>query len=126
MRWKIIPKGADRKLGVAFYTGEEVVELRKIKGKIRQVVTAKHVFEGEKVIVAAGYASRKILGTVGIDVPMSNDLIEALVTEVEPKMFAQMLGTADADFYGHQTDHGSFVFGGASGMETVNNEDAGI
>ena len=118
MRWKIIPKGSDRKLGVAFYTGEEVVELRKIKGKIRQVVTAKHVFEGEKVIVAAGYASRKILGTVGIDVPMSNDLIEAL--------FAQMLGTADADFYGHQTDHGSFVFGGASGMETVNNEDAGI
>ena len=88
--------------------------------------TAKHVFEGEKVIVAAGYASRKILGTVGIDVPMSNDLIEALVTEAEPKMFAQMLGTADADFYGHQTDHGSFVFGGASGMETVNNEDAGI
>lgn len=78
------------------------------------------------LIVAAGYASRRILGTVGIDVPMSNDLIEALVTEAEPKMFAQMLGTADADFYGHQTDHGSFVFGGASGMETVNNEDAGI
>ena len=101
MRWKIIPNGAARKLGVAFYTGEEVVELRKIKGKIRKVVTAKHVFEGEKVIVAAGYASRKILGTVGIDVPMSNDLIEALVTEAEPKMFAQMLGTADADFYGH-------------------------
>lgn len=111
-----------RKLGVAFYTGEEVVELRKIRGKIRQVVTRKNVYEGEKVIVAAGYASRKILGTVGIDIPMSNDLIEALVTEAEPKMFAQMLGTADADFYGHQTDHGSFVFGGASGLETVNKD----
>lgn len=123
---KLVKGIVARELGVAFYTGEEVVELRKIKGKIRQVVTAKHVFEGEKVIVAAGYVSRKILGTVGIDVPMSNDLIEALVTEAEPKMFAQMLGTADADFYGHQTDHGSFVFGGASGMETVNNEDAGI
>ena len=111
-----------RRLGVAFYTGEEVVELRKIRGKIRQVVTRKNVYEGEKVIVAAGYASRKILGTVGIDIPMSNDLIEALVTEAEPKMFAQMLGTADADFYGHQTDHGSFVFGGASGLETVNKD----
>ena len=72
--------------------------------------------------MAAGYASRKLLGTVGIDVPMSNDLIEALVTEAEPKMFGQMLGTADADFYGHQTDHGSFVFGGASGFETVNKD----
>ena len=33
-----------------------------------------------------------------------------------------MLGTADADFYGHQTDHGSFVFGGASGFESVNKD----
>ena len=109
-----------RALGVAFYTGEEVVEIRKIKGKARQIVTKKNLFEGETILVAAGYESRAILNTVGIDVPMSNVLIEALVTEAEPKMFPQMLGTADADFYGHQTDHGSFVFGGASGFEEVN------
>ena len=60
--------------------------------------------------------------SAGIDIPMSKDLIEALVTEAEPKMFPQMLGTADADFYGHQTNHGSFVFGGASGFETVNKD----
>lgn len=109
-----------RAMGVRFMTGEEVVEIRKMKGKARQVVTKKNVYEGEKIIVAAGYESREIVKTVGIDVPMSNVLIEALVTEAEPKMFAQMLGTADADFYGHQTDHGSFVFGGASGLEEVN------
>lgn len=113
---------AARRMGVQFYTGQEVVEIRKIKGQARMVVTTKDVFEGNKIIVAAGYASRKILGTVGIDVPMSNDLIEALVTEAEPQMFPQMLGTADADFYGHQTNHGSFVFGGASGYETVNKD----
>lgn len=109
-----------RALGVKFYTGEEVVEIRKIKGSARQVVTKKNMFEGEKIIVAAGYESRAITNTVGIDIPMSNVLIEALVTEAEPKMFNQMLGTADADFYGHQTEHGSFVFGGASGFEEVN------
>lgn len=109
-----------RALGVKFYTGEEVVEIRKIKGFARQVVTKKNIFEGEKIIVAAGYESRAITNTVGIDIPMSNVLIEALVTEAEPKMFNQMLGTADADFYGHQTEHGSFVFGGASGFEEVN------
>ena len=48
------------------------------------------------------------------------------MTEAEPKMFAQMLGTADADFYGHQTDHGSFVFGGASGMESVNKDNGNM
>lgn len=108
-----------RALGVRFITGEEVVELQKIKGKLRRVVTKKNVYEGEKVIVAAGYESRSIIQSVGIDVPMRAELIEALVTEAEPKMFEQMLGTADADFYGHQTDHGSFVFGGASGLEST-------
>ena len=37
-------------------------------------------------------------------------------------MFDQMLGTAEADFYGHQTKHGSFVFGGTSGFEAVNKD----
>lgn len=113
---------AARRLGVQFYTGEEVTELQTIKGKARRVITKKNVFEGEKIIVAAGYESRWILESVGIDIPMSKDLIEALVTEAEAPMFPQMLGTADADFYGHQTDHGSFVFGGASGFETVNKD----
>lgn len=109
-----------RALGVRFITGEEVVEIRKVKGVARKVVTRNNIYEGGKIIVAAGYESRAILNTVGIDVPMSNVLIECLVTEAEPEMFPQMLGTADADFYGHQTEHGSFVFGGASGFEEVN------
>lgn len=111
-----------RDLGVCFYTGEEVVQIQKVRGKARRVITKKNVYEGEKIIVAAGYESRKIAETVGIDIPMRKELIEALVTEAEPKMFPQMLGTADADFYGHQTDHGSFVFGGASGFESVNKD----
>lgn len=115
-----------RALGVRFCTGEEVIKIQKIKGKIRRVITSKEVYEGETVIVAAGYESRAIASTVGIDIPMRKELIEALVTEAEPKMFAQMLGTADADFYGHQTNHGSFVFGGASGMESVNRDNGGM
>lgn len=111
-----------RKLGVRFITGEKVVALRTIKGKMRQVVTENNIYEGEKVLVAAGYASRAILGTVGIDVPMTTSLLECLVTETEPHMFDQMLGTAEADFYGHQTKHGSFVFGGSSGLEPFNKD----
>ena len=41
-----------------------------------------------------------------------------MVTEAQPVMFEQMLGTAEAgSFYGHQTEHGSFVFGGRTGRE---------
>ena len=113
---------AARRLGVRFYTGEPVRELRKVKGRLRRVITGSGVFEADAVVVAAGYASRKILATVDIDVPVNELLIECLVTEAEPPMFEQMLGTADADFYGHQTKHGSFVFGGESGFEAYSKD----
>ena len=107
-----------RRLGAHFISGEKVVELRKIKGAARQVVTASgNVYEGDKIILAAGYESRFIASTVGIDVPMQQVLLETLVTEAVGPMFWQMLGTADADFYGHQTEHGSFVFGLNSGLD---------
>ncbi|MCD7856159.1 MAG: FAD-binding oxidoreductase [Clostridiales bacterium] len=107
-----------RRLGVRFITGEKAVELKKMKGKLRKVICESgNVYEGETIVLAAGYESRKIAETIGIDIPMQKILLEALVTEAEPHMFDQMLGTAEADFYGHQTKHGSFVFGGSSGYE---------
>lgn len=106
-----------RELGVHFITGEKVKRLRKVRGRVRDVITENGVYNGDYVVVAAGYASKKILDTVGINIPMHKTLAECLVTEAEPHMFNQMLGTAEADFYGHQSDHGSFVFGGMSGME---------
>ncbi len=106
-----------RELGARFITGETVREIRKLRGAARQVVTQNNTYEGDKIIVAAGLGSRSILNTVGIDVPMSPVLLETLVTEAAPPMFYQMLGTAAADFYGHQSTHGSFVFGLNYGLE---------
>ena len=112
-----------RRAGVRFISGEKVTELRMVKGRVRKAVCASgDIYEGENILVAAGYDSRAILGTVGIDVPMTRSLLECLVTEAEPRMFDQMLGTAEADFYGHQTKHGSFVFGGSSGFEGYNKD----
>ena len=111
-----------RELGARFITGEEVTEIRKIRGKARQVITKENVYEGENIILAAGLESREIAGTVGVDIPMQPALLECLVTEAEPEMFGQMLGTAEADFYGHQTKHGSFVFGGSSNFEGFNKD----
>ena len=105
-------------MGVRYFTGAKVKELRKVRGKARKVVLESgEIFEAETIIVAAGYESRYITRTVGIDVPMTRYFEEALVTEMQPHMFDIMLGTADADFYGHQAQHGSFVFGSESGLE---------
>ena len=107
-------------MGVKYYTDAPVKEIRKIKGKVRQVVLNDGtVFEGESIILAAGYESREIASTVGVDIPMTRLIDEALVTEMQPHMFDIMLGTAGGDFYGHQAHHGSFVFGSDSGYEVV-------
>ncbi len=109
---------AARKLGAHFISDEKIVELRKVKGRVCQAVSASgNIYEGSKIILAAGYESRFIASTIGVDIPMQPVLLETLVTEAVSPMFWQMLGTADADFYGHQTDHGSFVFGLNCGLE---------
>lgn len=105
-------------MGVRFFTDAKVSKLEKVKGKLRKVLMETgEVFEGETIIVAAGYESRYLARTVGIDVPLYTFFEEALVTEMQPHMFDIMLGTADGDFYGHQAKHGSFVFGSDSGLE---------
>lgn len=107
-------------MGVRFFTKAEVTELRKVKGKVRKVVLSDgEVLEGETIILAAAYESRAIARTVGVDLPMTRLIDECLVTEMQPHMFDIMLGTAGADFYGHQAKHGSFVFGSDCGYEEV-------
>ena len=46
-----------RRLGVTFISGEQVKELRVMRGRIRQVITPNNVYEGENVLVAAGLDS---------------------------------------------------------------------
>jgi len=110
------------KLGATFISGVEVQSLLLRKNKLVGAITDHGNFESDCTIVAAGLESRAIVNSIGIDVPMQRRLIEALVTDAQPRMFGQMIGTADADFYGHQTEHGPFVFGGSSGLEQFSEE----
>lgn len=120
MRTTLAYYRAALKLGVRFITGIKVERLRKVRGRIGAVDTNVGTFTAQNVVVAAGLGSRALAASVGIDIPMTGSLIECLVTEAEPRMFDQMLGVATGDFYGHQTAHGSFVFGGSSGLEECN------
>ncbi len=116
-----------RQLGARYLTGVTVRAVRKVAGRAREVVTDAGVFEADRIVLAAGYGSKKIAATVDVNIPMYPYLIECLVTEAQPKMFPQMLGVATADFYGHQTKaHGSFVFGGGSGLEMSRIDERGV
>ena len=110
--------------GVTFVTGVTVLELQKVKGRVRKVITNEGVYEANQILLCAGYESRRIANTVGIDAPVERQFNEVLVTESMPKMFDIMIGVAGGEFYGHQSEHGSFVLGGNSGLQafTSNND----
>lgn len=103
--------------GVTFITGIAVTGLGKARGAVRKVYTDDGVFEADRVVLCAGYYSMAIASTVGIEIPVEREDEEVFVTEQLPPMFDQVLGTAEADFYGHRTKHGSFLLGGVSGLQ---------
>ncbi|MGN1030379.1 MAG: NAD(P)/FAD-dependent oxidoreductase [Butyricicoccaceae bacterium] len=111
-------------LGVTFVTGVTVTGIQKVRGRARKVVTDDGIYEAENILLCAGYPSRAIANTVGIDAPVERQFNEVVVTEAVPEMFDIMLGVAGGEFYGHQSEHGSFVLGGNSGLQafTSNNE----
>ena len=111
--------------GVTFVTGVKVQKLEKVKGRVRKVVTDDGVYEGNQILLCAGYESRAIANTVGIDAPVERQFNEVLVTEMQPKMFDIMIGVAGGEFYGHQSEHGSFVLGGNSGMQAFTSNNNG-
>lgn len=111
---------AARRLGVQYYSGEEAVEIQVVKGKARRVITARgSVYEGEHIVLACSYQARALANTVGVDFPFRQKLIEIFVTEPTRPMFDFMFSAVGASggAYGHQTEHGSFIWGGDSGFE---------
>lgn len=111
---------AARRLGVKYYSGEEAVALQVVKGRARRVITARgSVYEGDNIVLACSYQARALANTVGVDFPFRQKLIEIFVTEATKPMFDFMFSAvgASSGAYGHQTEHGSFIWGGDSGFE---------
>jgi sarcosine oxidase subunit beta len=106
-----------RELGAVFCTHEKVTDIRLKKGRVTAVATDKQVIETDLVVNAAGIAGREIANMVGLDLPMRPVFSEAMITEPFPPLFKQMIGHAKGLFYGRQTVHGPFFWGGFVGTE---------
>lgn len=106
-----------KSLGARIVTHEAVKDIRLQKNKVSAVVTDKQTFETDLVVNAAGVAGRKVANMVGLDLPMRPVFSEAMITEPYPPLFKQMIGHAKGLFYGRQTVHGPFFWGGFVGTE---------
>ena len=101
-----------KSLGARIFTHEEVRDIRLQKNKVSAVITDRQIFETDLVVNAAGVAGRNVANMVGLDLPMRPVFSEAMITEAYPPLFQQMIGHAKGLFYGRQTVHGSFFWGG--------------
>ncbi len=106
-----------KRLGARFFTQEKAVDIKLKKNKVTRVITDKQTFDTDLVVNAAGIGGRKIANLVGLDYPMKPVFSEALITEPYPPLFKEMFGHARGLFYGRQTLHGSFFWGGFVGTE---------
>ena len=106
-----------KRLGARIFTHEEVKGIRLQKSRVSAVITDKQTIETDLVVNAAGVAGRKVANMVGLDLPMRPVFSEAMISEPYPPLFKQMIGHAKGLFYGRQTVHGSFFWGGFVGTE---------
>ena len=100
-----------QQMGAKFYRGQKVLSLKMSKGKLSQVITETDVFETERVILAAGFASREIMRSVGIDIPMLSSWAQLAVTEPLPPMFDMYFCVSNGCFQCQQHKNGQIVFG---------------
>lgn len=104
-----------RELGARFYDHEKAEIIDIVRGKARRIITNQgHIYEADNIIVAACYGSRELLNTVDFDIPFTHALCEVFVTEPVPRFIDEIFISSNAGYYGHQTEHGSLVFGAGS------------
>ena len=70
--------------GVQFIGGEEATGFEKEKKKIKKVITAKHIYEADEIVIATGAWSRQIAALVETKIPMMPGRGYSLTLENSP------------------------------------------
>jgi len=100
-----------RKNGVEARYPERVEKILVEEGRVKGVLTEKGVIEADNVLVAAGYGSREILRSCGVDAPINNLPKHALITEKYKEVFKPLLVDWETASYMVQTVSGGFLIG---------------
>ncbi len=98
--------------GVKLVESTTVYKVLIESGRARGVLTDKGVIEADKVLVAAGYGSKKILReSIGVDLGLRNIPKHALITEGYQGVFKPLLIDWETSSYIVQVLHGGFLIG---------------
>ncbi len=102
---------AAEKLGVKIYTYTEVWDIETDQGEVKSVVTNRGNIDTNKVVNATGDRAKDIGRMVGIELPITPERHEAMVSEPVDPYQGPMIVSLYHHFYMQQVPHGGFIMG---------------
>jgi sarcosine oxidase subunit beta len=102
---------AAKREGARIFTETEVTGLEMVNGKVRKVKTAKGDWDVDAVVCAAGPWSVDVARWVGLDVPITPERHQLIVTEPVERMKHPMTLCLDDGSYWKQCPNGTFLLG---------------
>ncbi|MHA1617226.1 MAG: NAD(P)/FAD-dependent oxidoreductase [Candidatus Njordarchaeales archaeon] len=102
---------AIRSMGAKICTQTRVEKIIVENNKVKGVKTSIGEIESSNVVIAAGYGSRELARTVGINLPLKNVPRHALVTEKFREVFKPLVIDWTTSSYIVQTHAGTFLIG---------------
>lgn len=103
---------AARRRGANLREHERVVRVRTSGGRVTGVEMETGHIGADVVVVAAGVYSDRLLGDLGLTLPLNVSLTAVVQTVAIPPLIRQVLGVARADFAGRQEASGRVRFTG--------------
>lgn len=106
---------AAKRRGVRIRSMERVLHIDTRSGAVEGVETTTGRVAADRVVVAAGVFSDRLLSPLGLELPLEVSLTAVVQTVPAPPLVQQVLGVAHADFAGRQEVGGRFRFTGGRG-----------
>jgi sarcosine oxidase subunit beta len=101
-----------RRHGAEIREGVSALSVRVAGGRVTGVETSDGFIAADSVVVAAGIHTPALLAPLGLDLPLSIKVVQAVQTEPLPPTLAQVFGVANADCAGRQEADGRLRFTG--------------
>jgi len=100
-----------KKRGVKIYTQTEATRILIKNNRVIGIETSRGSIEAENVVIAAGYGTKSLMKTAGINIPLENVPHHALVTERFKETFKPLIIDWSTGAYIVQTKDGNFLMG---------------
>ncbi len=103
---------AAEKFGAKIYRNEAVKNIKTNEKNYFLVQTSRELYKSSCLLNSAGVWSRDIFRMIGLDLPITLDTQQVMVTEQVPRIFSHIITHVEGNLTLKQVDEGNVVIGG--------------